>query len=52
MLDELISRTITVNDINEAFEAMKSGEVARSVIEYAGAGTDSTASTSGAAEDA
>jgi S-(hydroxymethyl)glutathione dehydrogenase/alcohol dehydrogenase len=33
-LEELISRTIGVDDINEAFEAMKGGEVARSVIEY------------------
>jgi len=33
-LDELISRTITLGDVNEAFEAMKTGEVARSVIEY------------------
>lgn len=33
-LDELISRTIAIEDVNEAFEAMESGEVARSVIEY------------------
>jgi S-(hydroxymethyl)glutathione dehydrogenase/alcohol dehydrogenase len=33
-LTELISREITVNDINEAFEAMQSGEVARSVIKH------------------
>jgi S-(hydroxymethyl)glutathione dehydrogenase / alcohol dehydrogenase len=33
-LDELISRTITIDDINEAFDAMKTGEVARSVIQY------------------
>lgn len=31
-LDELISREIKVDQVNEAFEAMKSGEVARSVI--------------------
>lgn len=31
-LDELVSRTITVDEVNEAFEAMGSGEVARSVI--------------------
>ncbi|QGG94520.1 Zn-dependent alcohol dehydrogenase [Actinomarinicola tropica] len=31
-LDELISREIDVADVNEAFEAMASGEVARSVI--------------------
>ena len=33
-LDELISRTISVDEVNEAFEAMKTGEVARTVIEY------------------
>jgi NDMA-dependent alcohol dehydrogenase len=33
-LDELISRTITVDQVNDAFDAMKTGEVARSVIEY------------------
>jgi Zn-dependent alcohol dehydrogenase len=33
-LDELISRTITLDQVNEAFEAMKKGEVARSVIDY------------------
>jgi Zn-dependent alcohol dehydrogenase len=33
-LDELISREIKVEDVNEAFEAMGSGEVARSVITY------------------
>jgi Zn-dependent alcohol dehydrogenase len=33
-LDELISRTISVDQVNEAFDAMKTGEVARSVIEY------------------
>ena len=33
-LDELISRTITVDQVNEAFDAMKTGEVARSVITY------------------
>ncbi|HEX7168949.1 MAG TPA: Zn-dependent alcohol dehydrogenase [Acidimicrobiales bacterium] len=31
-LDELISREIAVDQVNEAFDAMKSGEVARSVI--------------------
>jgi S-(hydroxymethyl)glutathione dehydrogenase / alcohol dehydrogenase len=31
-LDELISREIGVDEVNEAFEAMGSGEVARSVI--------------------
>ncbi|MDZ7678375.1 MAG: Zn-dependent alcohol dehydrogenase [Acidimicrobiales bacterium] len=31
-LDELISREISVDEVNEAFEAMGSGEVARSVI--------------------
>lgn len=33
-IDELISRRIRLDDINEAFTAMKSGEVARSVIVY------------------
>lgn len=33
-LDELISREIGVGDVNEAFDAMQSGEVARSVITY------------------
>ncbi len=31
-LDELVSREIAVDQVEEAFEAMKSGEVARSVI--------------------
>jgi S-(hydroxymethyl)glutathione dehydrogenase/alcohol dehydrogenase len=33
-LDELISREIGLGDINDAFAAMESGEVARSVIVY------------------
>jgi len=33
-LDELISRTITLDEVNEAFDAMATGEVARSVIVY------------------
>jgi S-(hydroxymethyl)glutathione dehydrogenase/alcohol dehydrogenase len=33
-LDELISREITLEEVNEAFEAMKAGEVARSVIVF------------------
>jgi NDMA-dependent alcohol dehydrogenase len=33
-LDELISRRIRVDDVNDAFTAMEAGEVARSVIEY------------------
>jgi S-(hydroxymethyl)glutathione dehydrogenase/alcohol dehydrogenase len=33
-LDELISREIDVSDVNDAFTAMQSGEVARSVITY------------------
>lgn len=31
-LDELVSQRITLNDVNEGFEAMKAGSVARSVI--------------------
>jgi S-(hydroxymethyl)glutathione dehydrogenase/alcohol dehydrogenase len=33
-LDELVSRTITLDQVNEAFDDMKTGEVARSVIQY------------------
>ncbi len=35
-LEELISREIGVEDVNEAFTAMEKGEVARSVIRYDG----------------
>jgi NDMA-dependent alcohol dehydrogenase len=34
MLDELISRRIQLDDVNDAFRAMEAGEVARSVINY------------------
>ena len=34
MLDELISRRIKVDEVNDAFTAMEAGEVARSVISY------------------
>jgi len=33
-LDELISRRISVDDVNDAFKAMEAGEVARSGINY------------------
>src|SRR5438477_773663 len=33
--DELISRTISLDQVNDAFDAMKTGEVARSDITYA-----------------
>jgi S-(hydroxymethyl)glutathione dehydrogenase/alcohol dehydrogenase len=33
-LDELITRTYRLEDINDAFAAMKAGEVARSVITF------------------
>ena len=33
-LDELISRTYPLAEINDAFEAMKRGEVARSIIKF------------------
>jgi Zn-dependent alcohol dehydrogenase len=33
-LDELISRRISVSEVNDAFTAMEAGEVARSVIQY------------------
>jgi S-(hydroxymethyl)mycothiol dehydrogenase len=31
-LDEMVSQTITLSDVNEAFEAMHHGDVIRSVI--------------------
>jgi S-(hydroxymethyl)glutathione dehydrogenase/alcohol dehydrogenase len=33
-LDEMITRRIELEDINEAFRAMKAGEVARQVIVF------------------
>jgi len=33
-LDEMVTARITLDDVNEAFEAMHSGEVLRSVIEF------------------
>ncbi|MFQ5934176.1 MAG: Zn-dependent alcohol dehydrogenase [Dehalococcoidia bacterium] len=33
-LDELVTRTFTLDQINEAFEALEAGEVARGVIRY------------------
>ena len=33
-LDEMISKRISLDEINPAFDAMKSGEVARSVIVF------------------
>jgi S-(hydroxymethyl)glutathione dehydrogenase/alcohol dehydrogenase len=33
-LDELISRRIRLDQVNEAFEEMKRGEIARSVIVF------------------
>ena len=44
-LDELISREITLDEVNDAFEAMKTGEVARSVIVYGGGQVSGAAST-------
>ncbi len=35
-LDELISREISLDQVNDAFEDMKTGEVARSVIDFGG----------------
>ena len=34
-LDELVSRRIRLDEINDGFDAMKSGEVARSIIDFA-----------------
>ena len=33
-LDELVSRRITLDEVNDGFDAMKAGEVARSVIMF------------------
>ena len=33
-LDEMVYRTITLDEINDGFDAMKKGEVVRSVIQY------------------
>jgi S-(hydroxymethyl)glutathione dehydrogenase/alcohol dehydrogenase len=33
-LDELVSRRITLDEVNDGFEAMRRGEVARSVITF------------------
>ena len=33
-LDELVSQRIALNDVNDGFEAMKAGSVARSVIVF------------------
>jgi S-(hydroxymethyl)glutathione dehydrogenase/alcohol dehydrogenase len=33
-LSELISREISLDEVNDAFEAMGSGEIARQVIKY------------------
>jgi S-(hydroxymethyl)glutathione dehydrogenase/alcohol dehydrogenase len=33
-LDEMVSRTMPLEDINQAFELMHDGEVIRSVIRY------------------
>jgi S-(hydroxymethyl)glutathione dehydrogenase/alcohol dehydrogenase len=33
-LDELVSRRITLDEVNDGFDAMKAGEVARSIITF------------------
>jgi S-(hydroxymethyl)glutathione dehydrogenase/alcohol dehydrogenase len=33
-LDEMITRRLKLEDVNEAFRAMKAGEVARSVLMF------------------
>ena len=33
-LDEMVSRTISLDEINDGFDSMKSGEVVRAVIQY------------------
>jgi S-(hydroxymethyl)glutathione dehydrogenase/alcohol dehydrogenase len=34
MLDEMVTRTGTLSDVNEAFRAMQAGEVARTVLKF------------------
>ena len=34
-LDELVSRTLTLDEINDGFDALRKGEVARSVVSFA-----------------
>jgi S-(hydroxymethyl)glutathione dehydrogenase/alcohol dehydrogenase len=34
MLDELVSARIKLDEVNDGFEAMKKGEIARSVIVF------------------
>ena len=34
LIDEMVSRTITLDEVNEGYELMKAGEVARSVIAF------------------
>jgi S-(hydroxymethyl)glutathione dehydrogenase / alcohol dehydrogenase len=51
-LDELISREISLHEVNEAFEAMKTGEVARSVIVYSGADTAAAAKSAAGTKNA
>ena len=48
-LDELISREIELDEVNDAFEAMKTGEVARSVIVYGRNGSERADAEAGAA---
>jgi S-(hydroxymethyl)glutathione dehydrogenase/alcohol dehydrogenase len=48
-LDELISREIELEEVNEAFEAMKTGEVARSVIVYGRGASERADAEAGAA---
>jgi len=33
-LDEMVSRTVTLDEINDGFTAMKNGEVVRAVIDF------------------
>jgi S-(hydroxymethyl)glutathione dehydrogenase/alcohol dehydrogenase len=33
-IDQLVSRTYALEEINEAFAALKNGEVARSIIKF------------------
>ena len=34
LLDEMVSRTISLDEVNDGYDAMKKGEVARTVITF------------------
>ena len=36
LLDEMVSRTLSLDEVNDGYDAMKKGEVARTVIRFPG----------------